>query len=70
MDGPTAERNCHATSTAAVNTRARNSSVESADKIKLIERVVKDALLNVVIVVRTKYVITIASQYPVRHIQH
>ena len=39
------------------------------EKIKQIERAVKDALLNEVTVVRTKYAITIASSYPVRHIQ-
>ena len=38
-------------------------------KIKQIERAIKDALLNEVTVVRTKYALTIASQYPVRHIQ-
>lgn len=42
---------------------------EAIEKIKQIERAVKDALLNEVTVVRTKYAITIASQYPVRHIQ-
>ncbi|KAH0595957.1 hypothetical protein MHUMG1_06507 [Metarhizium humberi] len=42
---------------------------QAIEKIKQIERAVKDALLNEVTVVRTKYAITIASQYPVRHIQ-
>lgn len=42
---------------------------EAIEKIKRIERAVRDALLNEVTVVRTKYAITIASQYPVRHIQ-
>ncbi|KAK7211422.1 hypothetical protein V2G26_018600 [Clonostachys chloroleuca] len=39
------------------------------EKIKQIEQAVRDVLLNEVTVVRTKYAITIASQYPVRHIQ-
>ncbi|KAG5981462.1 hypothetical protein E4U55_002909 [Claviceps digitariae] len=42
---------------------------QALEKIKQIERAIKDALLNEVTVVRTKYAITIASQYPVRHIQ-
>ncbi|KAF5656927.1 ankyrin repeat protein [Fusarium heterosporum] len=42
---------------------------QAIEKIKQIEQAVKDALLNEVTVVRTKYAITIASQYPVRHIQ-
>jgi hypothetical protein len=42
---------------------------QAIDKIKQIEQAIKDALLNEVTVVRTKYAITIASQYPVRHIQ-
>lgn len=42
---------------------------QAIEKIKQIERAVKDALLSEVTVVRTKYAITIASQYPVRHIQ-
>ncbi|CAI6089098.1 unnamed protein product [Clonostachys chloroleuca] len=42
---------------------------QAIEKIKQIERAIKDALLNEVTVVRTKYAITIASQYPVRHIQ-
>lgn len=42
---------------------------EAIEKIKKIERAIKDALLSEVTVVRTKYAITIASQYPVRHVQ-
>ncbi|KAM0251165.1 hypothetical protein ACHAP5_001762 [Fusarium lateritium] len=42
---------------------------QALEKIKQIEQAVKDAILNEVTVVRTKYAITIASQYPVRHIQ-
>lgn len=42
---------------------------EAIEKIKQIERAIRDALLNEVTVVRTKYAITIASQYPVRHVQ-
>ncbi|CAH0034010.1 unnamed protein product [Clonostachys rhizophaga] len=42
---------------------------QAIEKIKQIERAIKDALLYEVTVVRTKYAITIASQYPVRHIQ-
>lgn len=42
---------------------------QAIEKIKEIERSIKDALLNEVTVVRTKYAITIASQYPVRHVQ-
>lgn len=42
---------------------------QALEKIKQIEKAVKDAILNEVTVVRTKYAITIASQYPVRHIQ-
>lgn len=42
---------------------------EAIEKIKKIERAIRDALLNEVTVVRTKYAITIASQYPVRHVQ-
>ncbi|KAI9171446.1 ankyrin repeat [Paramyrothecium foliicola] len=42
---------------------------EAIEKIKQIEQAIKDALLNEVTVVRTKYAITIASQYPVRHVQ-
>ncbi|KAH6898608.1 hypothetical protein B0T10DRAFT_505216 [Thelonectria olida] len=42
---------------------------QAIEKIKQIEQAIRDALLNEVTVVRTKYAITIASQYPVRHIQ-
>ncbi|KJZ78330.1 hypothetical protein HIM_02368 [Hirsutella minnesotensis 3608] len=42
---------------------------EAIAKMKQIEQAVRDAILNEVTVVRTKYAITIASQYPVRHIQ-
>ncbi|CVL06999.1 related to ankyrin repeat protein [Fusarium mangiferae] len=42
---------------------------EAIEKIKSIERAVKDAVHSDVTVVRTKYALTIASQYPVRHIQ-
>ncbi|KAH8176109.1 ankyrin repeats (3 copies) domain-containing protein [Sarocladium implicatum] len=42
---------------------------QAIEKIKQIERAVKDALLSEVTVVRTKYALTIASQYPVRHVQ-
>ncbi|KAG6190171.1 hypothetical protein E4U36_003450 [Claviceps purpurea] len=42
---------------------------QAIEKIKQVEQAIKDALLNEVTVVRTKYAITIASQYPVRHVQ-
>lgn len=42
---------------------------EAIEKIKEIETAVRDAILTEVTVVRTKYAITIASQYPTRHIQ-
>ncbi|RSM06944.1 hypothetical protein CDV31_008876 [Fusarium ambrosium] len=42
---------------------------QAIEKIKTIEQAIRDALLNEVTVVRTKYAITIASQYPVRHVQ-
>ncbi|KAK3372674.1 hypothetical protein B0H63DRAFT_564053 [Podospora didyma] len=42
---------------------------EAIDKIKEIERAIRDAILTEVTVVRTKYAITIASQYPTRHVQ-
>jgi hypothetical protein len=42
---------------------------EAVEKIKEIERAIRDAILTEVTVVRTKYAITIASQYPTRHIQ-
>ncbi|KAK0726889.1 hypothetical protein B0T26DRAFT_747278 [Lasiosphaeria miniovina] len=41
---------------------------EAIDKIKEIERAIRDAILTEVTVVRTKYAITIVSQYPTRHI--
>lgn len=42
---------------------------EAIEKIKEIERAIRDAILTEVTVVRTKYAITIASQYPTRHVQ-
>ncbi|KAL0936521.1 ankyrin repeat protein [Colletotrichum truncatum] len=42
---------------------------QAIEKIKQIEAAVRDAILTEVTVVRTKYAITIASQYPTRHIQ-
>ncbi|KAF9876431.1 ankyrin repeat protein [Colletotrichum karsti] len=42
---------------------------EAIEKIKEIETAVRDAILTEVTVVRTKYAVTIASQYPTRHIQ-
>ncbi|OAA73258.1 ankyrin repeat protein [Cordyceps fumosorosea ARSEF 2679] len=42
---------------------------EAVEKIKKIEQAIRDAILTEVTVVRTKYAITIASQYPVRHVQ-
>lgn len=42
---------------------------EAIEKIKQIEQAVKDSILHEVTVVRTKYALTIASQYPNRHIQ-
>ncbi|KAF4971655.1 hypothetical protein FZEAL_9782 [Fusarium zealandicum] len=42
---------------------------QAIEKINKIEQAIRDALLNEVTVVRTKYAITIASQYPVRHVQ-
>ncbi|KAF6843514.1 ankyrin repeat protein [Colletotrichum musicola] len=42
---------------------------EAVEKIKEIEAAVRDAILTEITVVRTKYAITIASQYPTRHIQ-
>lgn len=42
---------------------------EAVEKIKEIERAIRDAILTEVTVVRTKYAITIASQYPTRHVQ-
>ena len=42
---------------------------QAIEKIKGIERCVKDALLTETTTVRTKNTITIASQYPTRHVQ-
>ena len=42
---------------------------QAIEKIKEIERRVKDALLTEATTVRTKNAITIASQYPTRHVQ-
>ncbi|ATY58270.1 ankyrin repeat [Cordyceps militaris] len=42
---------------------------EAVEKIHTIEQAIRDAILSEVTVVRTKYAITIASQYPVRHVQ-
>lgn len=42
---------------------------QAIEKIKQIERGIRDTLLNKVTIVHTKYTITIASQYPVRHVQ-
>ena len=42
---------------------------EAIEKIKQIEQAIRDAILTEVTVVRTKYAITIASQYPTRHVQ-
>ncbi|KAK4184990.1 ankyrin repeat protein [Podospora australis] len=42
---------------------------EAIEKMKEIERAIRDSILTEVTVVRTKYAITIASQYPTRHVQ-
>ncbi|KFY42964.1 hypothetical protein V494_02145 [Pseudogymnoascus sp. VKM F-4513 (FW-928)] len=42
---------------------------EGLEKIKHIERTVKDSILHEVTTIRTKNAITIASQYPTRHVQ-
>ncbi|KAL7787534.1 ankyrin repeat-containing domain protein [Trichoderma ceciliae] len=42
---------------------------EAIEKIKQIEQAIRDSILSEITVVRTKYAITIASQYPVRHVQ-
>ncbi|KAH6682113.1 hypothetical protein F5X68DRAFT_233828 [Plectosphaerella plurivora] len=42
---------------------------EAIEKIKQIEKAIRDAILTEVTVVRTKYAITIVSQYPTRHVQ-
>lgn len=45
------------------------SHEQAIEKIKHIEHAIRDAILDEVTVIRTKYAITIASQYPVRHVQ-
>lgn len=42
---------------------------QAIEKMKQIEQAVRDSVLQEITVVRTKYAVTIASQYPVRHIQ-
>ncbi|KAK5990707.1 hypothetical protein PT974_08976 [Cladobotryum mycophilum] len=42
---------------------------QAIEKIKKIEQAIRDSILSEVTVVRTKHAITIASQYPVRHVQ-
>lgn len=42
---------------------------QAIEKIKQIEQAVRDSILSEVTVVRTKHAITIASQYPIRHVQ-
>jgi hypothetical protein len=42
---------------------------QAKDKIKQIEAKVRDSILQEVTCIRTKNAITIASQYPIRHIQ-
>jgi len=42
---------------------------QAFEKIKLIERSIKDSILHEVTTIRTKNAITIASQYPTRHVQ-
>jgi hypothetical protein len=42
---------------------------QALEKIKQIERSVKDSILHEVTTIRTKNAITIASQYPTRHVQ-
>lgn len=42
---------------------------EAIEKIKQIEQAVRDSILSEITVVRSKYAITIASQYPTRHVQ-
>lgn len=42
---------------------------QALEKIKQIEQRVKDSILHEVTTIRTKNAITIASQYPTRHIQ-
>ncbi|EKG11707.1 hypothetical protein MPH_11200 [Macrophomina phaseolina MS6] len=45
------------------------SEEAALEKIKLIERKVKDSILAETTTIRTKHAITIASQYPTRHVQ-
>jgi hypothetical protein len=42
---------------------------QALEKIKQIERSIKDSILHETTTIRTKNAITIASQYPVRHVQ-
>jgi hypothetical protein len=42
---------------------------EAIDKIKSIERAVRDSILSETTTIRTKNAITIASEYPTRHVQ-
>jgi hypothetical protein len=42
---------------------------QALEKIKQIERRIKDSILHETTTIRTKNAITIASQYPVRHVQ-
>ena len=45
------------------------SEEQALEKIKLIERNIKDSILHETTTIRTKNAITIASQYPTRHVQ-
>ncbi|OJD37529.1 ankyrin repeat protein [Diplodia corticola] len=45
------------------------SEAEALEKIKQIEQKVKDSILAEMTTIRTKHAITIASQYPTRHVQ-
>ncbi|TVY32755.1 Uncharacterized protein LOCC1_G008587 [Lachnellula occidentalis] len=45
------------------------SEEQGLEKIKQIERSIKDSILHEVTTIRTKNAITIASQYPTRHVQ-
>ncbi|RDW70384.1 hypothetical protein BP5796_08781 [Coleophoma crateriformis] len=42
---------------------------QALEKIKLIERNIKDSILHETTTIRTKHAITIASQHPTRHVQ-
>ncbi|KAI9367560.1 hypothetical protein BJX61DRAFT_551360 [Aspergillus egyptiacus] len=42
---------------------------EAIEKIKQIERCIRDSILTEISVIRTKHAITIVSQYPTRHVQ-